>query len=183
MLYVIRHGQVDTNVANQINGWNEEVLNETGINQSKTASSQFKNIKIDVVFCSPLLRTRQTYNNLGITGAKIIYDDRIKERNSNSMVYFDVKKLDKNLWYDKTKDIVYKDTEGFKNILKRVGSILEEIKNTYPDKNILIVTHGDICKAIYLYFNPDCKDISQFHQGNCEIISYDLTALVPKIIS
>ncbi len=173
MLYVIRHGQVDTNVAKQINGWNEEVLNETGINQSKAAADQFKNIKIDTVFCSPLLRARQTYSNLGIINAKVFYDGRIKERNSNSMVYYNVKKLDQNLWYDKTKDIVYKDAEGFKSILKRVDSILEEIKNTYPDKNVLIVTHGDICKAIYLHFNPDYKDISQFHQGNCEIVSYN----------
>lgn len=31
MLYVIRHGQVDTNIKNEINGWNEEKLNKKGI--------------------------------------------------------------------------------------------------------------------------------------------------------
>ena len=172
MLYVIRHGQVDTNIKNQVNGWNEEKLNPVGIQQAINAGNQLKNIKIDVVFCSPLLRTKQTYNNLNIKDIPIFYDDRIKERNSNSMVYADVETLDSNIWYDRTKNIVYKDSEGFKNIINRTKSILTDIKNNYKNKNVLIVTHGDICKAIYLYFNPNIKDISKFHQDNCEIVKY-----------
>lgn len=173
MLYVIRHGQVNTNIKNQVNGWNEEKLNSVGIQQAINAGNQLKNIKIDVVFCSPLLRTKQTYNNLNIKNIPIFYDDRIKERNSNSMVYADVENLDSNNWYDRTKEIIYKDSEGFKSIINRTESILNYIKNNYRGKNVLIVTHGDICKAIYLYFNPNIKDISKFHQDNCEIIQYD----------
>ena len=173
MLYVIRHGQVDTNIKNQVNGWNEEQLNSVGIQQAINAGNQLKNIRIDVVFCSPLLRTRQTYNNLNIKDILVFYDDRIKERNSNSMVYADVENLDSNNWYDRTKEIIYKDSEGFKSIVKRTESILNDIKNNYIDKNVLIVTHGDICKAIYLYFNPKTQDISKFQQNNCEIINYN----------
>ena len=173
MLYVIRHGQVDTNIKNQVNGWNEEKLNSVGIQQAINAGNQLKNIKIDVVFCSPLLRTKQTYNNLNIKNIPIFYDDRIKERNSNSMVYADVETLDSNIWYDRTKNIIYKDSEGFKSIINRTESILNDIKNNYIDKNVLIVTHGDICKAIYLYFNPKTQDISKFQQNNCEIINYN----------
>lgn len=173
MLYVIRHGQVDTNIKNQVNGWNEEKLNSVGIQQAINAGNQLKNIKIDVVFCSPLLRTKQTYNNLNIKDIPIFYDDRIKERNSNSMVYADVETLDNNIWYDGTKNIIYKDSEGFKSIINRTESILNDIKNNYKDKNVLIVTHGDICKAIYLYFNPKTQDISKFQQNNCEIINYN----------
>ena len=172
MLYVIRHGQVDTNIKNQINGWNEEKLNLNGIKQSLNAGKQLRNIKFDLIFCSPLLRTKQTLNNLRIKNVPIFYDDRIKERNSNSMVYSNVKILENTIWYDRTKDIVYKDSDGFKNIINRVESILTEIRNNYKNKNILIVTHGDICKAIYLYFNPEVENISKFHQDNCEIIQY-----------
>ena len=158
MLYVIRHGQVDTNIKNQVNGWNEEKLNSVGIQQAINAGNQLKNIKIDVVFCSPLLRTRQTYNNLNIKDIPIFYDDRIKERNSNSMVYADVETLDNNIWYDGTKNIIYKDSEGFKSIINRTESILNDIKNNY--------------KAVYLYFNPNTQDISKFQQNNCEIVCY-----------
>ena len=172
MLYVIRHGQVDTNIKNQVNGWNEEKLNSVGIQQAINAGDQLKNIRIDVFFCSPLLRTSQTYNNLNIKDIPIFYDDRIKERNSNSMVYADVETLDNNIWYDGTKNIIYKDSEGFKSIINRTESILNDIKNNYKDKNVLIVTHGDVCKAVYLYFNPNTQDISKFQQNNCEIVCY-----------
>lgn len=118
------------------------------------------------------MRTKQTYEFLNINGVPVFYDDRIKERNSNSMVYNKIKTLDKNLWYDKTKYIVYKESEGFKSIINRTESILNEIKNNYKDKNVLIVTHGDICKSIYLYFNPSVQDISKFRQDNCEIKNY-----------
>lgn len=174
MLYVIRHGEVDSNVKWQINGWNEEELNETGVKQAINAGKQLKDIKIDLVICSPLLRTKQTYSYLGLDGIELYYDDRIKERNSNSMVLFPVSKIDRSIWYDKTKDIVYQDSEGFKSVIERTESILKEIKEKYKDKNVLLITHGDICKAIYLHFNPAVKEIDKFHQDNCEIISYEM---------
>ena len=34
-IYVIRHGETDVNVKNQINGRNDGMLNEVGINQAK----------------------------------------------------------------------------------------------------------------------------------------------------
>ena len=136
MLYVIRHGQVDTNVKNQVNGWNEEELTEKGIEQAKQAGNIIKNMKIDVIFCSPLLRTKQTYNNLNLHNTKVFYDNRIKERNSKSMIYAPVEMIDNSIWYDKKKDLIYDDTEGFKRIINRTKSILEELKNKYNDKNI-----------------------------------------------
>ena len=173
MIYVMRHGQVDTNVSNQINGWNDEPLNDVGIKQSISVGNQLKKIQFDVVFCSPLLRARQTYKNLNINNVPVIYDDRIKERNSASMVYADVKILNSSIWYDQTKQIVYKDSEGFKSIISRTDSILKDIISNYKNKNILIITHGDICKAIYLYFNTKDKDVNKFEQDNCEIVLYD----------
>ena len=173
MIYVIRHGQVDTNVSNQVNGWNDELLNDVGIKQSISVGNQLKDTIFDVVFCSPLSRARQTYKNLNIKNVPVIYDDRIKERNSASMVYADVKILDSSIWYDQTKQIVYKDSEGFGSIISRTDSLLKDIIKNYKNKNVLIVTHGDICKAIYLYFNTNHKDVSKFEQDNCEIVSYD----------
>ena len=60
--------------------------------------------------------------------------------------------------------------------MERIKSFLEEMKIEYPNKNILIVTHGDVCKAIYAYLNNirDASEISSFKQGNCEIIKYNI---------
>ena len=49
-----------------------------------------------------------------------------------------------------------------------------KIKEKYPDKSIMIVTHGDVCKAVNTFFNSltNAKEISSFNQGNCEIKKY-----------
>ncbi len=175
MLYVMRHGQVETNIHNQINGWNPEELTTIGIEQARGAENKVKALNIEYVLCSPIVRTKQTLNNLNLDEKiTVYYDDRLKERNAKSMVYKKVDSVDNNIWYDKTKDIVYEDAEGFKSIIERVKSLLDEIKDKYYGKNILLITHGDICKAIYLYFNQDVQNISEFYQDNCEIVSYEL---------
>lgn len=71
-----------TKYKNQVNGRNEEKLNSVGIQQAINAGNQLNNIRNDVVFCSPLLRTRQTYNNLNINDIKNNYIDKSLESNS-----------------------------------------------------------------------------------------------------
>ena len=107
---------------------------------------------------------------------KVSYDKRILERNSRSMQFKKVEKLDFEEWYNIEKNKVYKNAEGFKSILDRVKKFVEEVKRKYPDKSILIVTHGDVCNVIYSYINniTDQKEISLFNQGNCEIKKYDI---------
>lgn len=87
-----------------------------------------------------------------------------------------VKTLDFDEWYDTSKIQLFKDSEGFKSVLERIGKFLEEIKIKYYNKNILLITHGDVCKAIYAYLNNinDAKIIRAFEQENCEIVKYDL---------
>lgn len=175
-LYVVRHGQTIINVKKLINARNIIGINKKGKQEAENATKQIKNEKIDLIICSPLRRTKQTCKIINKNKTKVIYDKRILERNSRSMQFQLIEKLDFNQWYDTNKEKVYKNSEGFKSILERVQSFLEELKIKYPDKSILIVTHGDICKAIYAYINniKDAKEISLFNQKNCEIKKYEL---------
>ncbi len=51
MIYVIRHGQVDTNIKKEINGWNEEILNSNYLyfNSQVQDISKFKQDNCEVV--------------------------------------------------------------------------------------------------------------------------------------
>lgn len=175
-LYVVRHGQTIVNVRKLINARNIIGINKKGKEEAKAAAEQIKNEKIDLIICSPLRRTKQTCKIINTNKIKVIYDKRILERDSRSMQFQPIEKIDFNQWYDVGKTKVYKNSEGFKSILERVESFLEEIKIKYAGKNILIVTHGDVCKAIYAYLNnvSDPKEISLFNQGNCEIKKYEI---------
>lgn len=175
-LYVVRHGQTIVNVKELINARNIIGINRKGKQQANIAAEQMKKIKIDLIFCSPLRRTNQTCKIINKNKVKVIYDKRLLERDSRSMQFKSAEKLDIEEWYDVNKTIVYKNSEGFKSILNRVENFLAELHSKYPDKSILLVTHGDVCKAIYAYINniTDAKKINLSEQGNCEIKKYDI---------
>ena len=84
--------------------------------------------------------------------------------------------LDIDRWYDVNSDIVYKNSEGFKSIMDRTKELLDELKEKYPNKTILFVTHGDVCKAINANLNNiiDAKKINLSKQKNCEIRKYTI---------
>lgn len=175
-LYVVRHGKTIVNVKRLINARNVIGINKTGKQEANVAAKQVEKLKIDLIFCSPLRRARQTCKIINKNKIKVIYDKRILERDSKSMQFKKTEILDLDIWYDIKKDKVYKDSEGFKSVLDRTKDFIGELKSKYPNKSILIVTHGDVCKAIYSYLNniTDANEISSFKQRNCEIKKYDI---------
>jgi probable phosphoglycerate mutase len=174
-VYVVRHGETIINVQNQINGHNGIDLTEDGIRQAEATAESLKNTKIDIIFCSPLCRTKHTARIINKNNVNIIYDDRLIERNSNSMQYLPVSILDDKIWYSLEDTITYSDSESFNSVLDRITSFLNEIKEKCRYKNILLVTHGDVCKAIKLYFSGiNNSSIDKFNQKNCEVVKYTL---------
>lgn len=173
-LYVVRHGEVDINKKNQINGRNNSILTNKGIEQAKETGEKLKNIKLDLIICSPLKRTKETLNYLNIKNVPIIYDELVIERNSGNKMYENINSVDKKIWYDPSKEIVYENSEGFKNILYRIEILIQKLKIEYRDKNILIVTHGDICIGINSYLKniSDINEIIKGYQDNCEVKKY-----------
>ena len=79
-VYIVRHGQTDTNKTLAINGSGTNLpLNETGIKQAEALRDSFDINKIDYVYASPLTRAKQTAEILNQNKHNIIYDDRLKE--------------------------------------------------------------------------------------------------------
>lgn len=174
-LYVVRHGEVKENVLNLINGRNEGELTEVGKEQAQKAAEQLKNQNIDLIIASPLKRTKQTAEIINIKNITTIYDDRLMERDTGEMMYKPISILNSPKYYDINLE-KYGNIEGFKSILKRVEDFIEEIKLKYTNKDILIVTHGDVCKAINSYINKiyEADKIKKLHQDNCEVVKYQL---------
>ena len=175
-VYVIRHGEVDVNAKGLLNGRNDSILNAKGIKQVKQASEILKNIHFDFIICSPLKRTIETAKIININNKNIIYDNRILERDTKKMMYHNFQDVDHNYFYNLKYDIIYEDCEGFKSVFTRVANFIEGIKKHYKNKTILVVTHGDACKAIYSYLNhiSDISEIINFQQDNGEVLYYEI---------
>lgn len=85
-LYITRHGQTDGNVNKIMDGIRDIDLNETGIEQAKTTRDNLKNVKFDLIICSPLSRTKHTMEIININNYPVIYDDRIQERDCGEFI-------------------------------------------------------------------------------------------------
>lgn len=173
-ILVTRHGQTDWNVQKRMQGRTDIELNSKGIEQAYQTKENLKDEKIDLIFCSPLKRAKQTANIINEDrNVQIIYDERLLEicygeNEGNLHDSFD---------YDGFWNIVntpeYKDAENVNIFLKRVEAFMNDLKNR-NEENILIVTHNGVCRAINVYFNgiPEDNNLVKLGIKNCEVVKY-----------
>lgn len=79
-LYVIRHGETDMG-KNKIIATKEELLNDNGKKQAIKVGKELNKFNINIVYCSPIERTKQTLQLLNLKKEiPTVIDDRLKER-------------------------------------------------------------------------------------------------------
>ena len=153
MLYVVRHGHTDWNSQKITMGRKDISLNELGIKEAHTTSDILQDYSFDFIICSPLIRARQTADIINQNrNNKIIYDERIIERNLGNLEGKPYTSNNNDIW-----DInINSDSDGIETMedfKDRVYGFLDEILKKYSDKNILLVTHGGVYALINCYFN------------------------------
>lgn len=157
--FVMRHGQAENNIEEEDSVHHKELnhkakLTEKGKAQVLENSKNFKE-KIDIVFCSPFSRSKETAEiackQIGFPVEEIVFDKRIQEWEASS--FFENKK--RNV-FNKYYDIDYLDNpteqlpdgESFSELVKRVGEFIYELETKYSGKNILIFGHGSATNAL-----------------------------------
>lgn len=176
MLYFVRHGQTNHNLNKLLAGHCDIELNENGLKQAGEAAENSKNLKLDLIYCSPLIRAKQTCNKINeFHNCEVIVRDELIERSFGkyeSCEYGCIDGIKAWNYYDNAYD---NDIEPLRDVFKRVFIFLEEIKEEYKSKNILIVAHNDIGRAIYCYFNGIPKDgnVRDINMSNATIVGYD----------
>lgn len=178
-LYVMRHGRTGNNDSGVYNGRFDEDINETGIMQAQKASETVKELDLDLIVCSPMLRTRHTAAIANVNNVPLVTDEHFMERDWGSLTGKKAAGYDKGkLWnYYSDYASTFEGVETVPEIISRVKEGLDGIIKKYPGKNILIVTHNGVARAIAYYFNGMPKDGSMLHIGeldNCGIRKYEL---------
>ena len=67
--------------------------------------------------------------------------------------------------------------ETLPELFNRIHTFIDDIKEKYSDKNILLVTHGAVARTIKYYFEPLPEDgliLNTCGQKNCEVKEYEL---------
>lgn len=155
-LYIVRHGETDTNHEGKINGSATDLnLNKSGVNQVEYLKKHINIEMFDEIYSSPLKRARQTADILNQNVHVIKTDDRLREINYGSWDGLPVAPtksqhpdgFDENNYIDEDYIKYAKNGESYDHVYDRVTSFMNDLKKTVNNKKILIVCHGFITRS------------------------------------
>ena len=145
--FVIRHGESENNVlkiADDGRGTPYH-LTEKGRAQVFSAAAELKATGIDLIFSSPITRTKETAEIIAKElGCKVVEEPRLREYEFG--VYDGKPLAEYDAAFPDTEELFVHATErgeAENDVRKRVGELLYELERTHTNKNILLVTHGD----------------------------------------
>ncbi|HMP67527.1 MAG TPA: class I tRNA ligase family protein [Candidatus Paceibacterota bacterium] len=147
--FVMRHGEAEHNINKVLNSDNSHPANltENGKRQIDEVISKIKSEKIDLIICSPLIRTRDTAKiiseKIGMSSDKIIEDKRLREIQSGILNNKSDQEFD-NFFSSENDFLTKRPANGGENLLdvkKRMGDFIYDIDKKYSDKTILIISH------------------------------------------
>lgn len=166
--FVFRHGQTDLNREKRCQGSGMDVpLNETGLRQAEMLVEKLKDISLEIIYTSPLIRARQTAEALHCAyHVPVIEDEQLRECFYGEAEGQFIEELEKKypevypyltvpgIW-----DIRFPGGESKRETLERVLGELYRIARTAPETVIGISIHGGTMAALLNYFEYSFTEI------------------------
>lgn len=176
VLYVVRHGETLKNKYGLIQGQTECDLSENGRKKALELIPIVDKLNIDVVISSPLKRAIDTARIITSDKYPINIDDRIIERNWGLCEGASIDLVDTVKCWNFFLNTSDNGIEKVQDLLGRVSEFLEDIRSKYSDKNVLVVSHSAILRAIHYCIGqiPLDGDMSKIDIPNLRIIEYEL---------
>ena len=173
--YVARHGETAWNAENKICGRTDLPLTERGIQQAKLLAEKMADIPIDRIIASPMIRAQQTAAAVSeVKDIPVETDPRLIEQNFG--IYEGKDRKDPGYLANKRLFAYrYPGGESQMDVAHRVYSLIEELKEKYPNENILLVCHGGVCRSVRTYFEDMTNDeYFHFSEENANARMYEL---------
>jgi probable phosphoglycerate mutase len=154
-VYIVRHAEAEGNLYRRIHGWYDSRVTQTGLRQLEILKDRFKNVKIDAVYSSDLLRARLTAEAVAYgSGVPVIPTARLREVNMG-------------VWEDRTwGEVLTNQREQYTYFYSRpdkwnvpgcesFGELQDRLENAVIDlaaenygKTIALVTHGCAIRSL-----------------------------------
>lgn len=189
MLYIMRHGKTDWNALHKLQGRTDIALNDEGRSMARKAHEEYKNVHIDVCYCSPLIRAHETAQILiGDREIPIITDERLVEMCfgeyegiANS---FEIPDCPINVLFKAPENYVESvgGAEAFAELFARTGAFLKEVvePQLQAGKDVLIVGHGAMNASIVCQIKDlPIKDFWSAGLEQCKLLQLEYRNAVP----
>ncbi|MGG2482737.1 histidine phosphatase family protein [Brevibacillus borstelensis] len=145
VIYLVRHGETDWNLARRIQGHSDIALNESGRSQAQKVGVRFRGETIHAVYASDLARARETAQciaeNVGCTVSTLT---TLRERcygEWEGLTYEEIKVRFANM------DETACGIETFEDMQQRAAAALTELADRHAGKAIVVVSHGGLINS------------------------------------
>ena len=169
MIYLIRHGQTEWNLAQRMQGRKDSPLTQLGEKQAKAIGIMLKS-KIDhtniIIFSSPLLRAQKTTKIIcletNLNFDSVILDENLMELSFGNWEGLTHEEIERYYPGELTKrnldkwNYTIEEGESYLVLAARIKKLLQEYQRI--EKDIIIVTHdlvSKIMRGIFLNLNPE----------------------------
>lgn len=172
----VRHGKTSWNKEKKMQGNVDIPLSEDGIIHAEKMAEKLKNQKIDIAFCSPLERARQTFEIINKSREEeipVLYEDALIERNYALFEGRNKKTFNYDIVWDYSNPL---NVETFFEFAwPIINFIFKKLLRAYKDKTVLIVSHGGVSKIFEMLLSKNSlypEEVAAYLPDNSEIITY-----------
>lgn len=153
-IYLVRHCFSLTNNSKLLAGWYDTDISEKGAEQLELLAERFRDIKLDKVYVSPLIRARKTAAAVNkYPEAEVVVDERFKELWIGELeckTIDDMTEEQRYAWqYDITK--FHSEGEEPQHAYNRFVEGFLEAAKANDGKTIAIVAHGAVLRMFSCY--------------------------------
>lgn len=160
-IYLTRHGETDWNEKKIIQGHSDIPLNAKGEMQAQKLGKQFKNIHFEAVFSSDLVRAKRTAEIITLEKKlAVITTKALRERMFGRFEGKHIDELRKTFGELLLVEKHDSEVESDDQILLRLNPFLREVAIAYPEKNVLMISHGGVMRALLEHIGYEIPDYS-----------------------
>lgn len=153
--YLVRHGEAENNVHFILNSLPEiktYSLTDHGREQAAEAAKFLATVGADVIFSSPMQRTKETAEIIAeAAGLNVEFDKRLREAGFG--IFNERTQEDLLKKYPNVEERISPDRadgiESFINMRGRLQSFLDDLRQKYSGKKVIVVSHGDPLEQLH----------------------------------
>lgn len=169
-IYLIRHCEAMGNLKRVFQGSTDCDISETGAKQLEYLKERFKNIQLDAVYSSPLIRARKTAEAVASgKGLEIITRRNLTELCGGVVEGRPFQEAFNSIpgladtWNNHPQDFAPEGGEAMRNAYVRIYDEITELVRINRDKTVAAVSHGGVlrclmCRVLYNDINR-LKDV------------------------
>lgn len=181
-LLLLRHGATQNNIDARYTGQLDIPLSEQGMLQARLLGDRLKDVRLDVIVTSDLLRAQQTAEQINRHHALPVYRDaelrEIAMGAWEGKTYAELKESDAEYlkrWQDAPAEVAPPGGETLTVFHARLVHALGRYFERYPDETIAWVTHGGVIGVVLCHvLGLDLSHRWQFRRDNTAITELEI---------